>query len=109
LFINTDQSDYRKIPENTLKVFKIGEEKNEFIFNYRMVIEKAQAYHGPDDWVSWFVELCKIKVSKKYLHVYPPLGRTDAEKFLNRVLSFGVDCVTLSHLFSYSILNGFVP
>lgn len=79
--------DRKKIPENMDKVFLLGKGcspvESDCIFDYRMVIEKAKAYHGPDGGFSWFVEMCKIEVPKKYLHMYAPLGRTDAENFPN--------------------------
>jgi hypothetical protein len=78
--------DFTKIPE-THKVFLLGKGdspvESDCIFDYRLVIEKAQAYHGPDGGFSWFVEMCKINVPKKYLHMYPPLRRTDAKNFPN--------------------------
>jgi hypothetical protein len=60
-----------KIPENG-KVFCIskgnGHVVSNCMFDYRLVIERAQAYHGYDSGFSWVVEMCKINVSKKYLH-----------------------------------------
>jgi len=79
--------DRKKIPENMVKTFTLGKGtshiESDCIFDYRMVIEKSQAYHGPDGGFSWFVEMCKINAPKKYLHMYTPLGRTDAENFPN--------------------------
>lgn len=79
--------DRKKIPENIVKTYLLGKGdspiESECIFDYRLVIEKAQAYHGPDGGFSWLVEMCKINVPKKYLHMYDPLGRTDAENFPN--------------------------
>ena len=70
-----------------VKTFTLGKGtshiESDCIFDYRMVIEKSQAYHGPDGGFSWFVEMCKINAPKKYLHMYTPLGRTDAENFPN--------------------------
>jgi hypothetical protein len=78
--------DFTKIPE-TRKVFLLGKGdspvESDCIFDYRLVIERAQAYHGPDGGFSWFVEMCKINVPKKYLHMYDPLGRTDTVNFPN--------------------------
>jgi hypothetical protein len=63
--------DRKKIPENC-KVFCIskGFEKidSDCIFDYRLVIERSQAYHGYDSGFSWVVEMCKYNVPKKYLH-----------------------------------------
>jgi hypothetical protein len=78
--------DRKKVPE-THKVFLLGKGaspvESDCIFDYRMVIEKAQAYHGPDGGFSWFVEMCKINVPKKYLHIYPPLHRPNDVNFPN--------------------------
>ena len=77
--------DRKKIPENMVKTFTLGKGtspvESDCIFDYRLVIEKAQAYHGPDGGFSWLVEMCKINVPKKYLHMYDPLGRSDPENF----------------------------
>jgi len=63
--------DRKKIPENG-KVFCVSKEfgtiESDCIFDYRLVIERAQAYHGYDSGFSWVVEMCKYNVPKKYLH-----------------------------------------
>jgi hypothetical protein len=84
---NRGKIDRKKIPENTNEVFLLGKGaspiESDCIFDYRLVIERAQAYHGPDGGFSWLVEMCKINVPKKYIHMYPPLGRTDPLTFPN--------------------------
>ena len=77
--------DRTKIPENGVKEFCISKGcspvESSCMFDYRLVIERAQAYHGLDSGFSWIVELNKYNVPKKYLHMYAPLGRTDAHTF----------------------------
>ena len=51
------------------------------IFDYKLVIERSQAYHGTNSGFSWVVEMCKIKVPKKYLHIYPPFNRVDNDTY----------------------------
>jgi hypothetical protein len=51
------------------------------IFDYRLVIERAQAFHGTNSGFSWLTEMCKIKVPKKYLHLYPPFVRVDHDTY----------------------------
>jgi Family of unknown function (DUF6165) len=70
-----------KIPENC-KVFSVSKGfeqiESDCIFDYRLVVERSQAYHGYDSGFSWVVELCKYNVPKKYLH---DSNRVDHETF----------------------------
>jgi len=74
--------DRRKIPENTLKEFLPGKGdspvESDCIFDYKLVIERAQAFHGANGGFAAFTEFCANKVPKKYIHMYGNLGRTDA-------------------------------
>jgi hypothetical protein len=76
--------DRKKIPETT-KQFCISKGyspvESSCIFDYRLVIERSQAYHGTNSGFSWVVEMCKINVPKKYLHIYPPFARVDNDTY----------------------------
>jgi len=76
--------DRKKIPETT-KQFCISKGyspvESSCIFDYRLVIERSQAYHGTNSGFSWVVEMCKINVPKKYLHIYPPFNRVDNDTY----------------------------
>lgn len=76
--------DRRKIPE-TGKHFHLNRGASPVeslcIFDYRLVIERSQAFHGTNSGFSWLTEMCKIKVPKKYLHLYPPFVRVDHDTY----------------------------
>jgi hypothetical protein len=71
----------KKIPEKC-KVFSVSKGfepiESDCIFDYRLVVERSQAYHGHDSGFSWVVEMCKYNVPKKYLH---DSNRVDHETF----------------------------
>jgi len=73
-------------PEGVAKLY-IGKNRfpvqGETIFDYRMVIEKCVAFHGFNSNIPFLIDLWKIPVEKKFLHLYTrKTGTTFAEEYL---------------------------
>lgn len=86
--LNIDES-LVECPEGVAKMY-IGKNRipiqGETIFDYRMVLEKCVAFHGFNSNIPFLIDLWKIPVDKKFLHLYP--RKTD-NKFVEDYLKPG--------------------
>lgn len=81
--------DRAKIPNpNQLPLINISKGafpvESKMLFDYGKIIEQAEAFHGFDSSIAWMVELCHLRVPKKYLHVYVRMGKGYTDKAYER-------------------------
>jgi hypothetical protein len=76
--------DTSKIQEKC-KVFYIDKGRSPIesnnVLDYCTLIERAQAFHGPNCGWAWLIEMLNLKCPKLYMHQYPPMDRIDAKRF----------------------------